>query len=157
MVALARVHWLARQSPARPVRRGSVRPDRGAQGYIYRGYWTTVVHWRRFIWDLHGVLGFWTFALILMWAVSGIYFAFPRAFYDVGEFVAAHGAGPDMLQRMDVLTDWLARLHFGRAFGPWVKVLWSALGVVPAALLVTGTLMWWNRVLRRTMGHSGEA
>ncbi len=114
------------------------------------------VHWRRFIWDLHGVLGFWTFALILMWAVSGIYFAFPRVFYDVGAFLAARGAGLDMSQRIDVLTDWLARLHFGRAFGLWVKVLWSILGVVPSALLVTGALMWWNRVLRRTMGHSGE-
>jgi uncharacterized iron-regulated membrane protein len=114
------------------------------------------VHWRRFVWDLHSVLGFWVFALILMWAVSGIYFAFPNSFNDVGDFLAAHGAGPAASQRVDTLTDWLARLHFGRAFGTGVKVLWAVLGLVPSALAVTGVLMWWNRVLRRTMGRSGE-
>ena len=114
------------------------------------------VHWRRFIWELHGVLAFWTFALILMWAVSGVYFAFPHSVDEVGQLLTALGAGPDVSQRMDVLTDWLARLHFGRAFGPWVKALWSILGLVPAALVVTGALMWWNRVLRKAVGRSGE-
>ena len=114
------------------------------------------VHWRRFIWDLHNVLGFWVFALILLWAVSGIYLAFPNSFYDVGDFLVAHGAGPATPHRIDVLIDWLVRLHFGRTFGLWAKVLWVILGLVPCGLIVTGGLMWWNRVLRRVMGRSGE-
>ncbi len=110
------------------------------------------VHWRRFIWDLHSVLGFWMFALILLWAVSGVYFAFPNAIASVEDFLVARGAGS---QGIDALIDGLVTLHFGRAYGSWVKVLWVCLGLVPAALTVTGALMWWNRVLRRAMGNSG--
>jgi len=36
--------------------------------------------WRRINWDLHSATGFWTFALLMMWAVSGVEFAFPQPF-----------------------------------------------------------------------------
>lgn len=114
------------------------------------------VHWRRFIWDLHSVLGFWAFAVILMWAVSGIYLAFPSPFYKVGDFLITRGAGRVTSESIDDLIGWLVSLHFGRTFGLWVKVLWTILGLVPTALIVTGALMWWNRVLRKAMGRSGE-
>ncbi len=108
------------------------------------------VDWRHFNRDLHNVLGFWTFALLLMWAVSGIYLGFPGTFSDVANFLVAHGVDSE---RIDTVSDWLSKLHFGRAFGFWVKALWVFLGLIPAALLVTGVLMWWNRVLRRAIGH----
>jgi uncharacterized iron-regulated membrane protein len=114
------------------------------------------VHWRRFIWDLHSVLGFWLFSLLLIWGVSGVYFAFPNWFYAVEDSLLAHGAGPATADRIEGFIDSLVALHFGRAFGVWVKVLWLLVGIVPAALLVTGALMWWNRVLRKAMGHAGE-
>ena len=31
-------------------------------------------------WDLHSAVGFWTVSLVMMWAVTGVYFAFPTAF-----------------------------------------------------------------------------
>jgi uncharacterized iron-regulated membrane protein len=37
-------------------------------------------NWRRINWDLHRTCGFWTAAIVLMWAVTGVYFAFPSAF-----------------------------------------------------------------------------
>jgi len=40
----------------------------------------------------------------------------------------------------------VVRLHFGRAFGRGVEVLWVVLGLLPAALVVTGIIMWWHRV-----------
>jgi len=36
--------------------------------------------WKRVNWDLHSAIGIWTGALIAMWAVTGVYFAFPTAF-----------------------------------------------------------------------------
>jgi uncharacterized iron-regulated membrane protein len=33
-----------------------------------------------------------------------------------------------------------------------VKALWAVLGLVPSALVVTGALMWWNRVVRKALG-----
>jgi uncharacterized iron-regulated membrane protein len=37
-------------------------------------------NWKRINWDLHSAAGFWTLAFVLMWAVTGVYFAFPSAF-----------------------------------------------------------------------------
>lgn len=43
--------------------------------------------WKRINFDLHSAVGFWTLALILMWALSGIYFAWPaRVFEAVNRF-----------------------------------------------------------------------
>ena len=36
--------------------------------------------WKRVNWDLHSAVGFWTVSLVMMWAVTGVYFAFPAAF-----------------------------------------------------------------------------
>jgi uncharacterized iron-regulated membrane protein len=36
--------------------------------------------WKRVNWDLHSVIGIWTVLLVMMWAVTGVYFAFPAAF-----------------------------------------------------------------------------
>lgn len=37
-------------------------------------------NWKRVNWDLHSAVGFWTGALVAMWAVTGVYFAFPSQF-----------------------------------------------------------------------------
>jgi len=87
---------------------------------------------RQFIWDLHSMLGFWMFLLIVIWVITSIYFAFPDLFAWVGD---------------EVLVT-MVRLHFGRAYGPVVRTLWVIFGLVPCALFITGALMWWNRTLR---------
>ena len=49
----------------------------------------------------------------------------------------------------DKIIRWMYYLHFGN-FSDWgVKVTWLVLGLVPPLLLVTGLIMWWNRVLSR--------
>ena len=51
-------------------------------------YWTDslTVHagrgWRRVIREFHWVSGFWTAGLLLVWAVSGVYFCFPGPFRE---------------------------------------------------------------------------
>ncbi len=37
-------------------------------------------NWKRLNWELHSVVGFWTFALVFMWAFTGIYLVFPDPF-----------------------------------------------------------------------------
>ena len=105
-------------------------------------------NWKRLNWDLHSAVGFWTFVFVFMWGISGIYFAFPDPFQAVVDFFDPF----DSLQRQprvgDTMLAWLARLHFGRFAGWSVKALWAFLGLVPPFLLVTGGLMWWNRVIR---------
>jgi uncharacterized iron-regulated membrane protein len=41
------------------------------------------VGWKRFNFDLHSALGFWTFLILFMWGVTGGYFVFPEPFRAV--------------------------------------------------------------------------
>src|SRR3954470_13517601 len=43
--------------------------------------------WRRIVWELHGAAGIWSVALLIAWAVSGIYFSFPGPFRQATERV----------------------------------------------------------------------
>src|SRR3954471_24435152 len=95
---------------------------------------------RRFTWHLHSALALWGLLLLVAWAVTGIYFAFPDPFNGLFDALATdpHSftrPGEDILQTM-------IRLHFGR-FGPLgVHVLWAVIGLLPAALFVTGFIVW---------------
>ena len=50
----------------------------------------------------------------------------------------------------DVVMDWVGPLHFGTFGGVAIRVAWFALGLTPPTLFVTGFLMWWTRVVRRS-------
>ena len=45
-------------------------------------------NWKRLNWELHSVIGFWTFALVFMWAFTGIYLVFPDPFQQAVNRVA---------------------------------------------------------------------
>lgn len=47
----------------------------------------------------------------------------------------------------DVFMSWIILLHIGNFAGVGGKILWVLLGLIPALLAVTGTVMWWNRVV----------
>ena len=42
--------------------------------------------WRRFTFDLHSMIGFWTVVLIFIWAFSGAYLAFPVTFQAIADY-----------------------------------------------------------------------
>src|SRR5262245_64357203 len=67
---------------------------------------------------------------------------------------------------------WLPYLHFGRINGIGIpcsgpglcdqatKASWAFFGLAPAAMFVTGAIMWWSRVLRprlRALGRRRSA
>ena len=106
--------------------------------------------WPRFTFDLHSALGFWFFALIAMWAVSGIYLSLPTPFMTVVDWFAGPPENYENYERpVDVALNWLARLHFGRWRSHTLKVVWVVAGLVPPVMFVTGAVMWWNRVVRK--------
>ncbi len=123
-------------------------------------WWPGVDTWRRslsfrwksnpkgFNWALHSALGFWTCAFVIMWAISGIYLSIPKTFNAaVDYFEPAYPSGRE-LRKGDQVLYWLTQAHFGRFDGAGVKIVWTIIGLAPAILFVTGTVMWWNRVLR---------
>jgi len=104
--------------------------------------------WARFNWDLHSAVGFWMFLFVLMWGISGIYLSFPDPFTNLVDYLQPPDLTKVEIRTGDEVLAWLARIHFGRAWGTSVKWLYTLLGFVPVILFVTGTIMWWHRVLK---------
>jgi uncharacterized iron-regulated membrane protein len=106
--------------------------------------------WKRFNFDAHSALGFWFFSIISIWAVSGIYLSWPNEFMEAVNWV--FGPQPDELRNVrpvDVVIEWLVRLHFGRWRSHTLKAVWVTIGLIPGIMFVTGFVMWWNRVVKK--------
>jgi len=114
-------------------------------------WWPGARHWRRSLtvdwsghfarinWDLHSALGFWLFPFVLLWGVSGFYFAFPDPFNIL---YAVDPGG----RFANFVLDWLSNLHFGR-FGWFTQTFWVFFGLVPAILAFTGVFICCRRVI----------
>ncbi len=117
------------------------------------------VGWKRTIWHLHSMIGFWSFAFAVVFGLSGIYLCFPEWVQDIADRIEPLSTPPKG-RVVDQVIYWLAYLHFGRINGigipcrgpglcdQTVKATWALFGLAPAALFVTGAIMWWNRLLR---------
>jgi uncharacterized iron-regulated membrane protein len=106
---------------------------------------------RSWFWQLHSLAGFWTLALLLVWGVTAIYFAWPEPFDRLIDWM-----DDDLTdeQRPDAWLLLLIRLHFGRFGGVlWANILWMVLGLVPAFLFISGLVLWYRRVVRRWLGR----
>jgi uncharacterized iron-regulated membrane protein len=122
-------------------------------------WWPGIKYWRSSLavrwkgnrkglnWALHSALGFWSIAFIFMWGITGIYLSIPESFNAVVDFLEPIHEGSKKLRFGDQVLFWFARVHFGRFAGLSVEIIWTALGLAPAVLFVTGALMWWHRVL----------
>ena len=122
------------------------------------------VGWKRSIWHLHSMIGFWSLAFTLVFGLSGIYLCYPEPIMDFAERLEAPATPATAGLRLgDRIIYWLAYLHFGRingigipCKGPGVcdqatKFAWALFGFAPAIMFVTGAVIWWNRVLRPRM------
>jgi uncharacterized iron-regulated membrane protein len=122
---------------------------------VHRG-----VGWKRFNWDLHSMIGFWSFAFVAVFALSGIYLCAPAEFQAFADWLEPPTAANAGRRFVDAALYWLAYLHFGRINGIGIpcsgpglcdqttKAVWALFGLAPGVMFVTGAIMWWNRVLR---------
>ena len=106
------------------------------------------------------MIGFWSLGFTLVFALSGVYLGFPEPFQDLADRLEPPTAANAGLRIGDQVIYWLAFLHFGRINGIGIpcggpglcdqttKAIWAVFGLAPAAMFVTGAIMWWNRVLR---------
>jgi uncharacterized iron-regulated membrane protein len=119
------------------------------------------VGWQRFTWDLHSMMGFWTLGFTILFGLSGAYLGNPEAFQEFADRIQPMTAENAGIRFVDDAIYWLAYLHFGRingigipCHGPGLcdqttKFVWALFGLAPAAMFVTGSVMWWNRVGRK--------
>lgn len=118
---------------------------------------------QRFIWGLHSALGFWSFVFILVFGLSGIYLSSPDMFQDLADRIEPLTDANLRTRTVDQVIYWLAYLHFGRINGIGIpcrgpglcdmatKLTWAIVGLAPAGMFVTGAIMWWNRVARKSV------
>ncbi len=118
------------------------------------------VGWKRLTWHLHSMLGFWSFGFVLIFGLSGIYLCFAEQIQEIADRIQPVTAATGRIPMVDQVIYWLAYLHFGRIGGIGIpcsgpglcdqatKATWALFGLAPAAMFVTGAIMWWNRVLR---------
>jgi len=119
--------------------------------------------WHGFTWGLHSMIGFWSFGFIVLFGISGIYLGNPEFFQDLADRIEPLTDANARTRIVDQVIYWIAYLHVGRVngigilcSGPGlcdftVKLVWAIFGLMPAAMFVTGALMWWNRVVRKKL------
>tara|TARA_B100000029_G_scaffold500401_1_gene572102 strand:+ start:2056 stop:2958 length:903 start_codon:yes stop_codon:yes gene_type:complete len=104
--------------------------------------------WNRFNWTLHSALGAWFVLFVAMWGITGIYLTIPEPFNLVADTIEPVDEETFEPRTVDTILYWIASVHFGRFGGITTKIIWFIVGVIPVILFLTGTLMWWNRVIR---------
>src|SRR5690606_14984349 len=104
------------------------------------------------LWQLHAILGISCAGLLLLWAVTGVYFAFPHPFEGLIDYFDEDLN--DFYRPGEALMLTLIRWHFGRFGGLPVSITWGVLGLVPAVLFISGFTLWWRRISRRRRSAS---
>ncbi len=125
------------------------------------------VGWKRMTWHLHSMIGFWSFGFVLVFGISGIYLCFAEQIQEMADRLQPATAATGRVPLIDQIIYWIAYLHFGRIAGIGIpcsgpglcdqatKATWALFGLAPAAMFVTGAVMWWNRVLRPGLSRHG--
>ncbi len=98
-------------------------------------------------WQLHSALGFWAFAMLFVWALTAVYFAFPTPFEWVMDSLDSDPTDFERPGEGALLL--LIDLHFGRFGGLGVRTFWVLIGLIPAAMFITGFIIWRRRVNRQ--------
>ena len=135
-------------------------------------WWPGITTWRRSLtvqrgvgrkrltWHLHSMIGFWSLGFMFVFGVSGVYLCFPDLVQDLADRIEPLTAANAGGRIGDQVIYWLAYLHFGRIKGIGIpcsspglcdqatKAMWAIFGLAPAAMFVTGAILWWDRVLR---------
>jgi len=118
------------------------------------------VGWKRLNWHLHSMIGFWSLGFVVVFGLSGVYLCIPGQFQDLADWLQPPTAANAGIRLVDSVVYWLAYLHFGRINGIGIpcrgpglcdqttKAIWAVFGLAPAAMFLTGAIMWWIRVLR---------
>lgn len=126
------------------------------------------IGWTRWIWELHGMMGVWSLAFIVLFGVTGLYLSYPAWFSALADAIQVPTDANAGTRAVDDITYWLAYLHFGRLGGrvphcgrgfcdSVTKAMWAFFGLVPTAMSITGVIMWWNRIVRpRVSAHPSK-
>jgi len=96
--------------------------------------------WKRINFDLHSALGFWSLAVLLVWAVSAIYFGFPEAFLAVIDYFEPPELAGNGRRQGDVSSPGLRACISAATGGLRVRITYVIIGLIPPAIFITGAI-----------------
>ena len=76
-----------------------------------------------------------------------------QAMLDSGELEAnafIMNLGEIRADRSSGILDFMVDIHFGRFEAAWTKWALLLISLIPAAMFITGFILWWKRVVTRT-------
>jgi uncharacterized iron-regulated membrane protein len=101
---------------------------------------------RKFMWQLHSFIGFWSLLLMFAWGVSGFQLGFPQL---MNALVDWFDSDPTDFERPASLLRFFRTVHFARiGQGPLVNWVWIVVSFLPALMFISGLVLWWRRVVR---------
>lgn len=98
--------------------------------------------WHRFMLDAHVSLGFWTFFLLLLMALTGLTWSFSS--YCEAFYTLLGSDGTDAETRRLVMA-----LHTGTWGGVVTQTLYFVAALIGGTLPLTGYYLWWKRGRKR--------
>lgn len=112
-------------------------------GDWWNGFLLRRRHPRSLLWQLHSLVGIWSFLLMFVWGFTALYFAWPAPFEAVIDWF---DGDLNDIERPDGWLLLMLDLHFGRFRGVlWASILWMLLGLMPAVMCVSGCWLWYRR------------
>jgi uncharacterized iron-regulated membrane protein len=111
---------------------------------------------RKFMWQLHSFIGFWSLLLMVAWGVSGFQIGFPQYMNTVVDWFDNDLTD---FERPNSLLRFFRSVHFGSiGEGAWARWGWIIASFLPSLMFISGFVLWWRRVvMRRAGGISAEA
>lgn len=117
---------------------------------------------RRVLFQIHLWCGIGLGLYIFFISVTGSVLVYRNELYVAAapEQIASQSSESSVQDNDEATGVWLAYSHFGRINGigipctgpglcdQTIKAIWAVFGLAPAAMFVTGAIMWWDRVLR---------
>ena len=100
---------------------------------------------RKFMWQLHSFIGFWSLLLMLAWGVSGFQLGFPQFMNAVIDWF---DSDLNDFERPNSMLQFFRSVHFA-SFGESVLAQWSWIlaSLLPSVMFISGTVLWWRRVI----------
>jgi uncharacterized iron-regulated membrane protein len=101
---------------------------------------------RKFMWQLHSFIGFWSLLLMLAWGVSGFQLGFPQFMNTVVDWFDSDLTD---FERPDSVLRFFRTVHFARiGEGMFANWAWTLISFLPSLMFITGLILWWRRVVR---------
>lgn len=114
----------------------------------HEGLWIHRKNSHSLWWQVHAFVGFWCLLLMLAWGISGLQITYPRTLAPLVRWLEGGATGADQASILRLFR----AMHFASlGEGAVARWVWIVLSFVPLVLLVSGTVVWWRRVVRRRL------